>query len=36
MKQAKFQWLQNPSQTNADNVNNMGRENGITFMYKKR
>jgi hypothetical protein len=34
--QAKLQWLQNPSQTTGDNVNNAGRETSRTFRYKKR
>jgi hypothetical protein len=35
-KQAKLQWLQNPSETNGDNLKNVRRENGRTFRNKKR
>jgi hypothetical protein len=35
-KQAKLQWLQNPSQTNADNLNNVRCETSKTFRNKKK
>jgi 2-oxoglutarate dehydrogenase complex dehydrogenase (E1) component-like enzyme len=35
-KQAKLQWLQNPNQTNEDNLNNVRRETGRTLRNKKR
>jgi hypothetical protein len=35
-KQAKFQLLQNPSQTNEENMNNLRCENTITFRGKRR
>jgi len=35
-KQAKLQWLQNPSWTNGDNRNNVRREKGRTFGNRKR
>jgi hypothetical protein len=35
-KQAKLQWLQNPSQVNGDNMDNVRREAGRTFRTKKR
>jgi hypothetical protein len=35
-KQAKLQWLQNPSQVNGDNMNNVKREASRTFRTKKR
>jgi hypothetical protein len=35
-KQAKLQWLQNPSQVNGDNMDNVGREARRTFRTKKR
>jgi hypothetical protein len=35
-KKAKEQWLQNPSQTNEDNLNNIRHKSGRTFRYKKR
>jgi hypothetical protein len=34
-KQAKFQWLQNPSHTNGDNMNNVRFETGGTFRNRK-
>jgi hypothetical protein len=36
MKQAKLQWLQNPSQINGDNLKNLRRETSRTFRNKKR
>jgi hypothetical protein len=35
-KQAKLQWLQNPSQINGDNLQNLRRETSTTFRNKKR
>jgi spore coat protein U-like protein len=35
-KQAKLQWLQDPSEINADNLNNVRREASRYFMNKKR
>jgi hypothetical protein len=35
-KQAKLQWLQNPCQTNGDNLNNVQHETSITSRNKKR
>lgn len=35
-KQAKLQWLQDPSQINGDNVYNVGREASKHFTIKKR
>jgi hypothetical protein len=35
-KQAKLQWLQNPSQVNGDNMDNIRREASRTFRTKKR
>jgi hypothetical protein len=35
-KQAKLQWLQNPSQINGDNLHNIRRETSRTFKNKKR
>jgi hypothetical protein len=35
-KQAKLQWLQNPSQINGDNQNNIKLETSRHFMNKKR
>jgi hypothetical protein len=35
-KQAKLQWLQNPSQVNGDNMDNVRREASRTFRTKKR
>jgi len=35
-KQAKSQWLQNPGQTNKDNLNNVRSETSRTFRNKKR
>jgi hypothetical protein len=35
-KQAKFLWLQNPSQINGDNLNNVRYETSRTFRNKKR
>jgi hypothetical protein len=34
-KQAKLQWLQNPSQINGDNLQNLRRETSRTFRNKK-
>jgi hypothetical protein len=34
--QAKLQWLQNPSPTNGDNMNNTRRETNTTIRNKKR
>jgi predicted metallo-beta-lactamase superfamily hydrolase len=34
-KQAKLQWLQNPSQVNGDNMDNVRREARINFRTKK-
>jgi hypothetical protein len=36
MEAAKLQWLQNPSQINRDNVQNLRRETSRTFRNKKR
>jgi hypothetical protein len=33
---AKFQWLQNPSQTNEDNLNNVRHETSNTVSNKKK
>jgi hypothetical protein len=35
-KQAKLQWLQNPNQTNRDNLQNLRRETSRIFRNKKR
>jgi hypothetical protein len=35
-KQAKLQWLQNPSQINEDNLSNVRCETSVTFQNKKR
>jgi hypothetical protein len=35
-KQAKLQWLQNPSQINGDNLKNLRRETSRTFRNKER
>jgi hypothetical protein len=35
-KQAKLQWLQNPSQINGDNLKDLKRETSRTFRKKKR
>jgi hypothetical protein len=35
-KQAKLQWLQNPSQVNGDNLDNVRHEASRTFRTKKR
>jgi hypothetical protein len=35
-KQAKLQWLQNPSQINGDNLQNLRSETSRTFRNKKR
>jgi hypothetical protein len=35
-KQAKLQWLQNPSQNDEDNLQNLRRETSRTFRNKKR
>jgi hypothetical protein len=35
-KQAKLQWLQNPSQINGDNLRNLGRETSRIFRNRKR
>jgi hypothetical protein len=35
-KQAKLQWLQNPSQMNGDNLKNLKRETSRTFRNKKQ
>jgi hypothetical protein len=35
-KQAKLQWLQNPSQINGDNLKNLRRETSRIFRKKKR
>jgi hypothetical protein len=35
-KQAKLQWLQDPSEINGDNLNNVRRESGRYFRNKKR
>ena len=35
-KQAKMQWLQDPSQSNVDNINTVGREDSRHFRGKKR
>jgi hypothetical protein len=35
-KQAKLQWLQDPSEMNGDNLNNIGRETSRHFRTKKR
>jgi len=34
-KQAKMQWVQDPSQGNADNLNNVSRESSRPFRNKK-
>jgi hypothetical protein len=34
-KQAKLQWLQNPSQVNGDNMDNVRREASRTFRTKR-
>jgi hypothetical protein len=35
-KQAKLQWLQDPSEINGDNLNNVRRESSTYFRNKKR
>jgi hypothetical protein len=35
-KQAKMQWIQNPSHSNVDNINNVRREASRHFRYKKK
>jgi hypothetical protein len=35
-KQAKLQWLQNPSQINEDNLKNLRRETSRTFRIRKQ
>jgi hypothetical protein len=35
-KQAKLQWLQNPNQSNVDNLNNVRREASRHFRNKKK
>jgi len=35
-KQAKMQWLQDPNQSNVDNLNNVKREASTHFSNKKR
>jgi hypothetical protein len=35
MKQNKLQWVQNPSQTNGDNLNNVRRETSEIFKEKR-
>jgi hypothetical protein len=35
-KQAKLQWLQNPSQINGENLQNLRRETGRIFRNKRR
>jgi hypothetical protein len=35
-KQAKLQWLQDPSEINGDNLNNIGRETSKHFRNKKQ
>jgi hypothetical protein len=35
-KQAKLQWLQDPSEINGDNLNNIRRETSSPFRNKKR
>ena len=35
-KQAKMQWIQHPSQSNADNLNNVRRNNSRHFRNKKK
>jgi hypothetical protein len=35
-KQAKLQWLQDPNETNGDNLNNIRRETSRHFRNKKR
>jgi hypothetical protein len=35
-KQAKLQWLQNPNQTNGDNMDSLRREGSRTFRTKKK
>jgi hypothetical protein len=35
-KEAKLQWLQDPSEINGDNLNNVRREAGRYFRTKKR
>jgi hypothetical protein len=35
-KQAKLQWLQDPSEINGDNLNNVRRETSRYFRNKKR
>jgi hypothetical protein len=34
-KQAKLQWLQQPSEINGDNLNNKGRDDSRQFMNKE-
>jgi hypothetical protein len=36
MKQAKLRWLQNPSQVNGDNIDNIRHEASRTFRTKKK
>jgi len=35
-KQAKMQWLKHPTQSNLDNLNNVGHEANIHFRNKKK
>jgi len=35
-KEAKMQWLQDPNQSNVDNLNNVRREASIHFRNKKK
>jgi hypothetical protein len=35
-KQAKMQWIQDPSRSNADNLNNIGRDASRHFRNKKK
>ena len=35
-KQAKMQWIQDPSRSNADNLNNVRRDDSRHFMNKRR
>jgi hypothetical protein len=35
-KRAKLQWIQDPSETNGDNLNNVRRETSSYFRNKKR
>ena len=36
MKQAKMQWIQDPSRSNVDNLNNIRRDASRTFRNKKK